>query len=112
MIYLEDIPVFFSSTKEHTQQVQLVLTKLWEHGLYTKSGKCEFDHTSIEFLGYVISPKGIMMDVHNKFVQELVVPSPLEDIQSFPRFANPYHRLVKGFSDIAQPLITCTQKQT
>ena len=55
VIYLNDILVFSSNIKEHTQHIQLVLTKLQEHGLYAKSEKCEYDGTSVEFLGYMIS---------------------------------------------------------
>ena len=62
VIYLDDILVFSSNIMEHTQHVGLVLTTLWEHGLYANSEKCKFDWTSIEFLGYVISPSGITMD--------------------------------------------------
>ena len=58
IIYLDDILVFSTDIKEHTQHVLRVLSKLWEHGMYAKSEKCEFDRTSVEFLGYVISPSG------------------------------------------------------
>ena len=63
VMYLDDIPIFSPNMAEHTYQVQLVLAKLWEHDLYAKSEKCEFDRTSIEFLGYIISPNGITMDM-------------------------------------------------
>ena len=62
VIYLDDILVFSSNWEEHTHHVWLVLTKLWEYGPYAKSDKCEFDRTSIEFLGYMISPIGIIVD--------------------------------------------------
>ena len=62
VIYLDDILVFVSNWEEHTHHVQLVLTKLREYGLFAKGEKCEFDRTSIEFLGYIISPTEITMD--------------------------------------------------
>ena len=62
VIYLDDILVFSSNLEEHTHYVRLVLHKLQEHGLYAKGEKYEFDRTSIEFLEYVISPSGIVMD--------------------------------------------------
>ena len=62
VIYLDDILVFSSNWEEHTHHVRLVLTKLREYGLFAKSEKCEFDRTSVEFLGYIISPTGITMD--------------------------------------------------
>jgi hypothetical protein len=33
-----------------------------EHGLYAKLEKCSFDCKKVEFLGYVISTKGISQD--------------------------------------------------
>jgi hypothetical protein len=62
VIYLDVILVFSSNIKEHTHYVRLVLGKLREHGLYAKSEKCEFDNTSMQFLGYVIPTQGIIMD--------------------------------------------------
>ena len=63
MIYFDDILVFLLSMEEHTQQVWLVHAKLQEHmQLYVKSEKCEFDYIFVEFLRYVIRPKGITID--------------------------------------------------
>ena len=73
--------------EEHTGQVQLVLAKLGEHGLYAKSDKCLFDRTSIEFQGYINLPIGITMDMMVSIIQEWVTPSPLKDVQSFVSFA-------------------------
>ena len=62
-IYLDDILIFSPNMEEHTCQVRLVLVKLPEHNVYAKGEKCEFDCTSIEFLGYIILPFGITMDL-------------------------------------------------
>ena len=111
MIYLDDILVFSSNIKENTQHVRQVLTKIQEHGLYAKSEKCEFDRTSVEFLGYVISTLGITMDTRNvKTIQERFVPTRVRDVQSFLGFANFYHHFIKGFLVIAQTLIALTHK--
>ena len=113
VIYLDDILVFSSSMEKHTQQVRLVLAKLREHGLYAKSEKCEFDRSSVEFLGYVISPNGIMMDTKKvRTVQEWATPTRMKEVQSFLGFANFYRRFIKGFSTIAAPLVALTRKDT
>ena len=97
VIYLDDILVFSSNIKDNTQHVRLVLTKLWEHGLSDKSEKCEFDRTSIEFLGYFISTQGITMDTWKiKTIQEWFVPTRVRDVQSFLGFANFYQCFIKG----------------
>ena len=92
VIYLDDILVFSSNWEEHTHHVRLVLTKLQEYGLFAKSEKCEFDRTSIEFLGYMISPTGITTD-ERKVAAITDWPSPstgLKEVQLFLGFANFY----------------------
>jgi hypothetical protein len=62
MVYLDDILIFSKDQETHNKHVRLVLATLREHGLYAKMDKCEFDKSSMAFLGYVISPDGIFMD--------------------------------------------------
>ena len=91
----------------------MVLTKLREYGLYAKSEKCEFDRTSIEFLGYMISPTGITMDEHKvATITDWPLPTRLKEVQCFLGFANFYRRFIDGFSSLVQPLIQLTPKDT
>ena len=91
VIYLDDILVFSTNIEEHTQHVRRVLSKLREHGLYAKSEKCEFDRTSVEFLGYVISPSGITMDARKvAAITDWPLLTWLKEVQSFLGFANFY----------------------
>jgi hypothetical protein len=62
VVYLDDILIFSKNQEDHNKHVRLVTTTLREHGLYAKLEKCEFDKSSVAFLGYVISPDGIFMD--------------------------------------------------
>ncbi len=62
VVYLDDILIFSKDQEIHDKYVWLVLAMLLEHGLYAKLEKCEFDKSSVAFLGYVISPDGIFMD--------------------------------------------------
>ena len=113
VIYLDDILIFSQDYIEHTKHVRLILTKLREHGLYAKPEKCEFDRTSVEFLGYVISSDGITMDEKKvETVQQWEVPTRVKDVQSFLGFANFYRRFIQGFSTLAQPLIALTRKDS
>ena len=62
VVYLDDILIFSFDSTQHTSHVHEVLCRLHQHGLYAKLEKCEFDVTSIDFVGYVISPTGLGMD--------------------------------------------------
>ena len=62
IIYLDDRLIYSKTQQEHDSHVLLVLKRLRENGLYAKLEKCSFDCKQVEFLGYVISSKGITMD--------------------------------------------------
>ena len=67
-----------------------------------KPEKCEFDRTSVEFLGYVISSTGLTVDKKKvATVQEWEIPTRIKDVQSFLGFANFYRRFIQGFSTLA-----------
>lgn len=88
--YLDDLLIFSNTPEEHTQHVKLVLQKLKDAKLSLKLSKCEFDVTTVQFLGYVISASRIAMDsekvaairdwkpltsVHDVFKFSLVLPT-------------------------------------
>ena len=60
--YLDDILIYSETLEEHHRQVWQVLEKLYDARLYVKPEKCEFNVTTTTFLGFVISPEGILMD--------------------------------------------------
>ena len=62
IIYLYDLMFYSMTQKEHDSHAHQVLKLLLEYGLYTKLVKWSFDCKQVEFLGYVISPKGFSMD--------------------------------------------------
>ena len=61
VVYLDDILIYSSDKTTHRKQVKDVLCCLRKHGLYAKPEKCEFDHESVEDLGYILSPAGLTM---------------------------------------------------
>ena len=92
VIYLDDLLIYSFDTSQHISHVREVLRRLRKHGLYAKAEKCEFHTTSVEYLGYVLSPKGLTM-ADDKIRAVLAWPEPrkVKDIQSFLGFANFYH---------------------
>jgi hypothetical protein len=59
VVFIDDILVFSKSRKEH---LCIVLQRLRDHQLYVKFSKCEFWLTEVQFLGHVVSSKGISVD--------------------------------------------------
>ena len=59
VIYMDDILVFSKDKKQHQEQVKRILEKLRQHQLSLKAKKCYFNKEEIDFLGLIITEKGI-----------------------------------------------------
>jgi Reverse transcriptase (RNA-dependent DNA polymerase) len=96
--YLDDILIYSKTEKEHVEHVRLVLRALRKFFLRINLKKSVFHKESVEFLGYIISSKGLGMQMSK--VQAILEWPPLQnvkDVQSFMGLANYYRRFIEGF---------------
>ena len=63
LAYLDDILIFSKDEVEHTEHVCEVLRHLSKAGLYLNLGKCEFWTKWVGFVGYIVTPEGIAMEL-------------------------------------------------
>src|SRR6266481_6109829 len=111
IVYLDDILVFSNSVEEHRDHVRWVLSRLRENNLHVKPEKSLFHTHSIEFLGFMVSPSGVSMDVaKTDAITKWSTPSNIKQVQSFLGFTNFYRRFIVNFSDTAIPLTRLTRK--
>jgi len=59
--FIDDILVATETEESHDELVEEVLKRLEENNLFVKPEKCKWKVREIEFLGVVISPKGVEM---------------------------------------------------
>jgi len=110
VIYLDDILIFTDDLEQHRALERWVLELMRKHKLYLKPEKCEFQKTTIEYLGVIISHNHVSMDpVKIAGVQEWPAPTNKKEVQSFLGFTNFYCRFIKGFSEHAWPLFDLTR---
>ena len=110
IVYLDDILIFTDNLEQHRALERRVLELMRKHKLYLKLEKCEFQKTTIEYLGVIISHNCVSMDpVKIAGVQEWPAPTNKKEVQSFLGFTNFYRRFIKGFSEHAQPLFDLTR---
>ena len=57
--YLDDILVTGRSDEEHARHLEIVLSRLQEHGIRLKKEKCHFFQSSVEYLGHLIDAQGV-----------------------------------------------------
>uniref|UniRef100_A0A8C5PCP2 ribonuclease H n=1 Tax=Leptobrachium leishanense TaxID=445787 RepID=A0A8C5PCP2_9ANUR len=111
VVYLDDLLVYSRTIQEHTQHVRLVLSRLRQHKLYGKIEKSTFEKSSIEFLGYVLSPGHIEMDKAKiKAILDWPTPRDKKMVQQFMGFANFYRRFIRSFSHLTAPITSLTKK--
>ena len=111
IIYLDDILVYSDGLDSHVGQVWTVLQCLCDNGLYANLAMCVFHVEKVEYLGFLLSPEGLGMDLEKvKVIQEWLEPCNVKDIQSFLGFANFYQRFILWYSDIVVPLTRLMRK--
>ena len=87
-----------------------MLELLEKHKLYLHADKCEFEKTTIEYLGVIISHNSVAMDpVKVAGVAEWPTPMNKKEVQSFLGFTNFYRHFIRGFSEHVRPLFDLTQ---
>ncbi|GJW47595.1 retrotransposon-related protein [Tanacetum coccineum] len=62
LVFFDDILVFSKDMTEHVKHLELVLDTMESQQLYAKMSKCVFGTTQVEYLGHVISGKGVSTD--------------------------------------------------
>ena len=91
LVYLDDILIYSDTLEEHHRYVCKVLLWLWNNKLYAHGNKCSFHNDTIEYLCFILSPNGLLMDLSKvSTVLEWPEPHKVKDIQSFLGFANFY----------------------
>lgn len=110
-IYIDDILIYASTTEELHRLTIQVFDRVRSASLYLKASKCEFAQTSLLFLGFQVSEKGVSTNPEKiKAIQDFPCPRSLRESRSFIGLVSYYRRFVKGFSSIAAPITSLTKK--
>ena len=103
--YLDDILIFSRTREEHRDHVEEVLRRLSRAGAYLGLIKCEFEATSVDFLGHKVSGDGVTLNP--SYVQP-ILDWPLirnkSDLASFCGMINYFKSWIPGYADICEPL--------
>lgn len=103
--YIDDILIYSDDFEQHVSHVQAVLCCLADHNLFVKLEKGEFYHPSVTFLGYVISQRGVEMDLSKaSTITSWWEPANIKGLQRFLGFVNFYRHFIRNYSTIASPL--------
>ena len=111
LVFSDDILIYNRSSNNHVQHVDMVLKILEEKQVYEKTSKCFFGVQEVEYLGHIVSQKGVKVDPNEiKSIKEWKVPTTIKQFQGFFRLTGYYKKFVKNYGRIAAPLTTLLKK--
>ena len=100
--YLDDILVYSPDMETHLEHLRSLFIKLREADLKLKEVKCNFLKKHIQYLGHIVSGKGITpMPEKLECIQKMPPPKTPKEVKQFLGLIGYYHKFVPRFSDLA-----------
>ena len=94
-VYIDDILVTSKSKEEHLRHLDILFSRLNEHGIIINPAKCLFGVSELDFLGFHVSADGLK-PMKSKIQAILDFPKPvtLEQLRRFLATTNYYRRFM------------------
>ena len=104
-MYIDDCTVFGDTSIEFVSRLKLIFERFRRRNLYIKVSKCFFGYSELEFVGKVVSEKGLQIS-RTKIQSILNFPfhTVSKQLKSFLGTANYLRDFVKSYSTLSQPL--------
>ncbi|GJP44801.1 hypothetical protein CLOM_g4216 [Closterium sp. NIES-68] len=104
VVYLDDILIYSRHMQQHVQHLRRVFDILRRERFYDKLSKSEFALEKVQFLGHMVSTRGVHIDPKKtEAVRTWKTPKNMEELQQFLGFANYYNMFVPQYAKIATP---------
>nr|XP_011471074.1 PREDICTED: retrovirus-related Pol polyprotein from transposon gypsy [Fragaria vesca subsp. vesca] len=111
LVFFDDILIYSPSLAAHLQHLEWVFQALQKNSLVIKESKCSFGAAQVEYLGHVISGKGVAVDPSKiECVKKWLLPKTIKELRGFLGLAGYYRKYVKGFGLNAKPLTSLLKK--
>jgi hypothetical protein len=105
IVYLDDVLIFSRPWEDHIMHVRTIFELLKKEKLYIKMSKCEFDKSSLVYLGYIVRNDQLNIDPSKV---EVIVNWPKintsTEVKSFLGAVQYWREFIANFSFIATPL--------
>lgn len=107
----DDIIIHADSVQEHDRRLEKVLTTLKENGLTLNKDKCVYRMTELQFMGFLLSEKGIgPSSAKVEAVKNAETPKSASEVRSFLGLVNFNARFIPKLATKSEPLRKLTRK--
>ena len=111
VVYMDEFLIFSRNDEDHLKQMEIVLSSLKAENLFLSRNKCAFMKEETEFLGIIVSKNGISVNrVKVAVMKSCPRPASLKELRRFVGLLQSFRRFIKGFSEIAAPMIALARK--
>ncbi|KAA0062661.1 Transposon Ty3-I Gag-Pol polyprotein [Cucumis melo var. makuwa] len=111
LVFFDDILVYSKNEDDHIVHLGKVLSSLREHSLYANKKKCSFAQLKVEYLGHIISGKGVEVDPEKiRSIAAWPTTTNVRETQGFLGLTGYNRRFVKHYGSIAAPLTQLLKK--
>ena len=98
--------------EEHLLHIKKVFEKLQAMKLSMKLSKCHLFSKEIQYLGHILSTKGIcLLLLKTQAIQKMHPPTTPKQVHAFLELVGHCRKFIKDFAKIAKPLTLLTQQQ-
>ena len=105
LVFFYDILVYSSSLATHLSHLETIFETRSHHSLKVKLSKCSFGQEKIDYLGHMISGKGVAVDESKiKTIRDWPQPKSLKGLRGFLGLTGYYRKFVKHYGILAKPL--------
>ena len=110
--YLDDIIIFSRTAEEYLDHIKQVFEKLRSTHLSMKFSNCHFFTKETQYLGHILSTKGIRpLPSKTQAIQNMHPPKTPKQGHTFIGLIRYYRKFMRNFAKIAKPLTLLTPQQ-
>ena len=110
-VFIDDILIFSSDMKSHSNHLREVFQRLRESNLTLRGRKCCLARSSVRYLGIIFSAQGMRPDPSKvETIRDWPHPKDIGALRQFLGIASYYRKFIAKFSDIASPLYNLLEK--
>ena len=109
--YLDDVLIHSPDIETHLQHMRILFQRLREADLKLKDSKCNYFKTHVQYLGHLVSGKGIKpLPEKLASIKKMPAPTTPKEIKKFLGLVGYHRKFIPRFADIARPMTNLTKQ--